>query len=294
MRIHAGVRLTLALAAAIALAVFGSGCGSSSTVLDPVAQAADRTALVGGAHMALEVQVSAAALPAPLTIRGSGFFNYKTREGSLSMDMTGLPSTTETTLPSGTLHMEELFTSGAIYVGSPLFAGKLPGGAQWMKIDISKFGQALGLDLQQLAGGQSNPAQFLEYLKASGGTVTPVAHELVRGVATTHYKGAIDLNKVADVLPSANRDQLRAALAKLIAQTGSGSIPVDVWVDAHRLVRRITMALAIATGGQQAQTQMTIELFGFGSTPTVTPPPQAEVYDATQAALSGLSSAGGG
>jgi hypothetical protein len=294
MRVHAGVRLTLALAAVIALAVWSSGCGSSSTVLDPVAQAADRTALVGGAHMALEAQVSAAALPTPLTISGAGFFNYKTREGSLSLDMTGLPTTTETSLPSGSLHMEELFTSGAIYVGSPLFAGKLPGGAQWMKIDISKFGQALGLDLQQLAGGQSNPAQFLEYLKASGGTVTPVGHELVRGVATTHYKGAIDLNKVADVLPSANRDQLRAALAKLIAQTGSGSIPVDVWVDAHRLVRRITMALAIATGGQQAQTQMTIELFGFGPTPAVTPPPQAEVYDATQAALSGLSSAGSG
>jgi hypothetical protein len=293
MRIHAGVRPILALAAAFALAVFGSGCGSSSTVLDPVAQAADTTALVGGAHMALQVQVSAATLPAPLTISGSGFFNYKTREGSLSMDMTGLPSTDSTSLPSGALHMEELFTSGVIYVGSPLFAGKLPGGAQWMKIDISKFGQALGLDLQQLAGGQSNPAQFLEYLKASGGTVTPVGRELVRGVATTHYKGAIDLNKVAEVLPSANRDQLRAALAKLITETGSGSIPVDVWVDSHRLVRRITMALAIATGGQQAQTQMTIELFGFGSTPTVTPPPQADVYDATQAALSGLSSAGG-
>ncbi|MFI4977594.1 MAG: hypothetical protein ACHP93_02410 [Solirubrobacterales bacterium] len=294
MRVHAGVRLTLALAASIALAVCSSGCGSSSAVLDPVAQAADATSLVGGAHMAFEVQVSAAALPAPFTVSGEGFFNYKTREGSLSLDMTGLPSTTATSLPSGSLQMEELFTSSAIYVGSPLFAGKLPGGAQWMKIDVSKFGQALGFNLQQLAGGQSNPAQFLEYLKASGGTVTPVGHELVRGVATTHYRGAIDLNKVADVLPSSNRDQLRAALAKLITQTGSASIPVDVWVDAHRLVRRITMALAVSTGAQQAQTRMTIDLFGFGSTPPVTPPPQAEVYDATQAALSGLSSAGGG
>jgi len=294
MRIHAGVRLIPALAATIALAVCSTGCGSSSAVLDPVAQAAEVTSNVGGAHMALEVQVSAAALPAPFTMSGEGFFNYKTREGSLSLDMTGLPSTAAASLPSGSLHMEELFTSAAIYVGSPLFAGKLPGGAQWMKIDLSKFGQALGLNLQQLAGGQSNPAQFLEYLKASGGTVTPVGHEFVRGVATTHYKGAIDLTNVADVLPSGNRGQLRAALAKLIAQTGSGTIPVDVWVDAHRLVRRIAMTLAISAGGQQVQTRMTIDLFGFGSTPAVTPPPAAEVYDATQAALSGLSSAAGG
>jgi hypothetical protein len=294
MRVHAGVRLTLALAATLALAVCASGCGSSSAVLDPVAQAADATSHVGGAHMTLEVQVRAAGLPAPFTISGVGFFNYKTREGSLSLDMTGLPSTAASSVPSGSLHMEELFKSSAIYVGSPLFAGKLPGGAQWMKIDISKFGPAIGLDLRQLAGGQSNPAQFLEYLKASGGTVTPVGHELVRGVATTHYKGAIDLNKVADVLPSRNRDQLRAALAKLVAQTGSASIPVDAWVDAHHLVRRIAMTLAISTGGQQAQTRMTIDLFGFGPTPPVTPPPQAEVYDATQTTLSGLSSAGGG
>jgi hypothetical protein len=293
MRVHAGARLTLALAGAIALAVSSSGCGSSGAVLDPVAQAADATSLLGGAHIALAMQVSAGGLPTPLTISGVGFFNYKTHEGTLSMDMTGFPSTSATSLPSGSLHMEELFTSSAVYVGSPLFAGKLPGGAQWMKIDVSKVGQAIGLNLQQLAGGQSNPAQFLEYLKASGGTVTPVGHELVRGVATTHYKGAIDLNRVADVLPSAGREEIRAALAKLIAQTGSPSIPVDVWVDAHRLVRRIAMALAIASGGQQAQTRMTIELFRFGSTPAVIPPPQAEVYEATQAALSGLSNSSG-
>ncbi len=294
MRVHVGVRLIPALAAAVAMAASSSGCGSTSAVLDPVAQAADATSQVGGAHMALAMEVSAGGLPAPLTISGVGFFNYKTHEGTLSMDMTGVPSTSGTNLPSGSVHMEELFKSSTVYIGSPLFAGKLPGGAQWMKIDIGKVGQAVGFDVQQLAGGQSNPAQFLEYLKASGGTVTPVGHELVRGVATTHYKGAIDLNKVADVLPSANRDQLRAALSKLIAQTGSASIPVDVWVDGHRLVRRITMAFAIASGAQQAQTRMTIELFRFGSTPPVTPPPQAEVYDATQAALSGLSGAGGG
>jgi hypothetical protein len=293
MRVHVGVRLIPALAAAAVIAVSSSGCGSTSAVLDPVAQAADATSLVGGAHMAIAMQVSAGTLPAPLTISGEGFFNYKTHEGTLSMDMTGVPSTSGTNLPSGSLHMEELFKSSAVYVGSPLFAGKLPGGAQWMKIDIGKVGQAAGFDVQQLAGGQSNPAQFLEYLKASGGTVTAVGHELVRGVTTTHYKGAIDLNKIADVLPSANRDQLRAAIAKLTAQTGSSSIPVDVWVDGHRLVRRITMAFAIASGPQKAQTRMTIELFKFGSTPAVTPPPQAEVYDATQATLSALSSTGG-
>ncbi|HEY4870179.1 MAG TPA: hypothetical protein VII79_09250 [Candidatus Dormibacteraeota bacterium] len=290
MRLQVATRFTPILAAAIVLAVSTSGCGSSAATLDPVAEAAAVTSQVGGAHLALTVQGSAAGLSAPFTISGQGFFNYKTREGTLSLDMTGLPAAAAASLPSGSLHIEETFKSSNIYIGSPLFASTLPGGAYWMKLDLSRFGQALGLDPQQLAGGQSNPAQFLEYLKASGGDVTPVGHELVRGAETTHYSGKVDLHKAADTLPSANRAQLRAGLDKVIAKTGTSSVPVDVWVDAHQLVRRMTMVLSLSGG---TQTRMTLELFEFGPTPTVTRPPENEVYDATQTALNGLRASGG-
>jgi hypothetical protein len=294
MRLIVGVRLIAMLAATGALAVAASGCGSSSTVLDPVAQAAEETSNVGGAHMALTVQVSAGALPSPFTMSGSGFFNYKTHEGMLSFELAGLPASAAGILPGGSLRMEELFKSSAVYVGSSLLAGKLPGGAKWMKIDIARVGQAFGLDVGQLAGGQTNPAQFLEYLKASGGAVTAVGHDTIRGVATTHYRGAIDLNKLANVLPSASRAQAHAALEKLLSQAGISSIPVDVWVDSHKLVRRINMSLGVSTGGQQAHMQMSIDLFDFGATPPVVTPPQGEVYDATGAALGGLAGTSGG
>jgi hypothetical protein len=54
------------------------------------------------------------------------------------------------------------------------------------------------------------------------------------------------------------------------------------------------MALSVSTGGQQAHTSMTVELFGFGSTPAVIAPAQSEVYDATPAALSSLGATSGG
>jgi hypothetical protein len=38
--------------------------------------------------------------------------------------------------------------------------------------------------------------------------------------------------------------------------------PVDVWVDAHRLVRRMTIVLAVAAGPQKVQVSFTIELSG--------------------------------
>jgi hypothetical protein len=285
MRLRMATGVLPGLAAAIALAT--SGCGSTSATLDPVAQAAEVTSRAGGAHLALTAHLSAAGLPAALTINGQGSFNYSSQEGTIGLDMSGLPTA------AGAVHMEEIFKSATLYIGSPLFAGKLPGGAHWMKLDIARFGQTLGLDLQSLTGGQSNPAQFLEYLKASGGTVTPVGHELVRGVPTTHYRGTIDLSKVADMLPGGNRAQLHAALAKVIAQIGASSLPVDVWVDSARLVRRMEIVISASAGGQSLRMQMNVELFGFGPTPAVTAPAQGDVYDATQAALAGLSASGG-
>jgi hypothetical protein len=281
------------LAAAIALALSTSGCGTSGVAIDPVAQAADLTQQVGGAHMSLTMRVSAPGLPSPLTMSGEGFFNYTNREGAMSLEMSGLPNAAAARLPSGHLRMEEIFKSSAVYVGSPLLAGKLPGGAHWMRLDLAGLGQAAGLNLQQLAGGQSNPAQLLEYLKASGGAVTVVGHELVRGVPTTHYRGAVDLGKAADVLPSTSRAQLRAALAKVIAQAGLSSLPVDVWVDAHRLVRRMTIVLSLPAGGQKLQMRLDLDLFGFGPTQPVALPPQGDVYDATRTTLAGLTANGG-
>jgi hypothetical protein len=162
-----------------------------------------------------------------------------------------------------------------------------------MKLDLGRFGQALGFNLEQLAGGQSNPAQFLEYLKASGGAVATVGHEHVRGVATTRYRGEINLQKAADVVPSSNRDQLRKALAKLAEQTGVSGLPVEVWVDAQGLVRRMSLALSLPAGGESVQLHMRIDLFGFGATPTIAAPQQSEVFDATQTALNGLSTSAG-
>jgi hypothetical protein len=281
-----------AAAATLALALASGGCGSSGVTLDPVAQAADATSQAGGAHVALVAKVSATGLSSPFTMSGEGFFNYTTREGMLTLELSGLPALGAASLAGG-LHIQEMFKASTIYVGSSLFAGKLPGGARWIKLDVARVGQSLGFDFRQLSGGQSNPAEFLDYLKASAGAVTPVGHDLVRGVASTHYRATIDLRKVAGALPQASRAELQAALAKVIARSGVSSLPVDVWVDTHGLVRRIALTLSQPVGGQQLQFQVTIDLFGFGATPAVTPPRDGEVLDGTQAALAALGGSGG-
>jgi hypothetical protein len=283
--------------AALALVLLLGACGSSSTgsssvaVRGPLADAAYVTAQAGGAHMSLSARIETGALPAAVTMDGSGFFNYKAREGTLSVTLAGLPANPITGSSAG---IEEIFKGTDVYVGSPLFAGNLPGGARWMRLDLARVGAAAGIDPSQLLGGQSNPAQLLEYLKASGGSVQVVGPDSVRGVPTTHYHGTVDLKKAAAALTQhVGNSSLRENFEKEIAKVGLTTMPVDVWIDAHRLVRRIELAIDVPAGAQRASMNMTIELFGFGATPTVTVPQAGETFDATTTALGGLKSLGG-
>jgi hypothetical protein len=273
------------LAIATSLGACGSSGGGSSTVAiaGPLASAAYATSQTGGAHMALSGRIEATGLPSPVTISGSGFFNYSSHEGTLSMTLAGLPASAVTGSSTG---IEEIFKGTDIYIGSSLFAGKLPAGARWMKLDLARVGAAAGIDPTQLLSGQSNPAQFLEYLKASGGSVQTVGRDTVRGVPTIHYHGTIDAKKAARVFAEhAGKSSLRESFEKEVAKVGLTTIPVDVWIDSHRLVRRMQLSFRIPAGGQTASINMTIELFGFGATPAVSTPPASETFDATSTAL---------
>ena len=281
MRLRA---LIAASFASIALAGALSGCGSSAVLVGPLARAADVTAHVGGAHVQLTATIEGAGFPQAIEMNGGGYFSFASHEGSFSIQLAGLPSAAG--LESAAT-MQEIFKGSDLYVGSSLFTNKLPGGARWMKVDIARVGQAAGLDPSQLLDGQSNPAQFLEYLKASGAAVTLVGHDRVRGVPTTHYAADIDLDKALGAVAGANA----GAAQKAIAELGVSELPVDVWVDSHNLVRRLQITLHAPAGGQNLQMQMSIELFGFGATPIVSAPPASETFDATSTALGGLGSA---
>jgi hypothetical protein len=291
MRVRSLICAIAAALGALAAALGATGCGGgAAAVLDPVALAADATSHAGGAHISFAGQISGPGLATPITLGGTGVFNYAAQEGSLGLDVSGLPASGD--LTQGSLHIDELFKSGTIYLASPLLSGQLPGGARWIRLDISKSAAALGLNLQQLSGGQSNPAQFLAYLKAITGATAVVGHDVIRGVHTTHYRGTIDLRKVADLVPPADRKAVSAALSQLIAQAGVSGVPVDVWVDAQRLVRRMQVALSLRLNGQPVGFALSVELFGFGPTAPVSAPAQGEVFDATGAALKGLTRGG--
>lgn len=292
MSLRSAPRTFAAMLAAGAIGVGAAGCGSSAATFDPVAQAADATTHSGGSRVAMSVTVQDPELGTPLTVTGNGSFNMARQEGALSFTVQGLPAAALSQVPSGSLRIAELFKHGVVYVSSPLFDGKLPGGAKWMKLDLSKFESGLGIDVQQMTSGQSDPSQYLQFLRASGGTIKAVGHEPIRGTATTRYEGSIDLRKAAESLPSSDRAKLNEAMQKLISQSGVGSLPVAAWIDAHHLVRRMSLRIPLSAGGSTGAVTVVYELFGFGATPAVNPPASGETFDATKLSLQALSGGG--
>jgi hypothetical protein len=99
---------------------------------------------------------------------------------------------------------------------------------------------------------------------------------------TTHYAATVSLDRLYGNLSSLDK----AVLAQLAPGQG---VPIDVWVDAHHLVRRVVMTLTLnAPNGSTMQETATVDLSDYGSQPRPTAPPAAQVTNADS--IAGLSS----
>jgi hypothetical protein len=167
------------------------------------------------------------------------------------------------------------------YMRMPFLASELPGGKEWVSIDLERAAQMQGRDLgelQSLAQG-SDPRQLLSYLRALAGDVTHVGDEEVRGVPTAHYFAVVDWQKV---LQQAAKQAGEPGLLDQFQGLGGSmsNIPVDVWVDESRRLRRMTMDFSMTAGTQEAGGSLRLELFDYGQTVDVDAPPASDVVDA--------------
>jgi hypothetical protein len=276
--------------APVAIAAMLSACGSSggqgggtATVVS-LARAADVTTRAGGARIALSGGIEAAGLLS-IGLAGSGSFNFSGHEGSLVMTLSGLPSVLGS---GGRLPLEERLKDGSVYVSSPLLAGRLPGGTQWVRLDLKRVGQGLGLDPSTLAGGGLDPTQYLQELRAVGATPKPLGSEQLRGVQTTRYRVSVDVQKLVELQSGSDVAKVHEALSKL----GVSQIPLEAWVDAQGRIRKVAVDVHQTVAGHAVGVRIAAEYFGFGPVPPVTAPPSSQVFDLTGQGLQGLSALG--
>lgn len=283
-----------ATGALVAGAVAMSGCGASAT-LDPIARAAEVSTQQTGVTIAMTMQFSSPQLPGgTYAITANGSFDERAHTGQMTMDLSGVPGFSSLAGPGeGTVQMVMLYPD--VYMHMPFLAGKLPEGKTWMKLDITKAAAAAGVSSSFSSFDQSDPTQFLEYLRGSAGGVVSLGRETVEGVSTTHYHGELELSRILANIPSSEQGAAKSALEKLgSAGVGVGGIPVEVWIDAQGRVRRIEMSFGGAgTAAAGISANITLAFKSYGPVPPVTPPPAGEVFDATSAAAAAGIGSGG-
>jgi len=270
MRIRLQV-LSIGLAAALAV----SGCGAEESAkkaasgakdaLDPVAQAAETTsAQKGGIAMSMKGGASVAGEKVP--IEGSGVMDRAGKAGTFSFT---------TSVGGKSMKIDQIIVDRVIYMSSDLFS-QLPGGKKWIKVDLKSELAKQGVDLDSLGGGTTqDPAAALEYLKGAGPS-KELGTETVNGTKTTHYHVDADLSKV--VGKSADEDN-KKAIEKLIATTGTKTLPIDVWVDGRHLVRREKISYSGSEQGQKATFEFTMDFTKYGVDVDAKAPPADEVAD---------------
>lgn len=277
-----GRRAGIAAACAVvgvAAVVAGCGGGGHALALDPVAAAAARTQDAGAARIRYSLSFTAPQLGRTIRINGNGVI-----DGTSGIANFDLGSALQGSgLPAGSSITEIYLEQGGdfvIYMQSDALTSRIPGGKQWLKLDLTKLGKSAGVDLGKLmSGSQLQPADLLSMLKSEGATVRTVGTEKVDGAVTTHYHVAVDLAKALATAGVSN-----PALTGIAAE--APSVPEDVWVGADGLVRRITVSYTLSS----TRMTMSMDLYDYGVDLTIAAPPSSDVYDATPLAQQGTSS----
>lgn len=211
------------------------------------------------------------------TITGAGQADFATKAFRLSMNA-----------PSGDT-VKVLLMHGTEYLQVPAAArSQIPGHKAWVSVNLTKVSQAkLGASFSQVASASTgNPTQALSQLRAVSGRVAKAGHATVASVPATEYRAQVSLDKVAAQVQATEGSKAAQAIRQQIKALHTATVPVQVWVDAHRLVRQIRYQTPIPAAGTGGPTGtgtavLTMTFTSFGTPVQLTPPPASQTTDIT-------------
>jgi hypothetical protein len=210
-------------------------------------------------------------------ITGVGQADFATKAFTLSVNAPN----------GGTIKL--LLTHGTEYLQVPKAdRSRIPGHKAWVSVNLNKVSQAkLGASFSQAASASDdNPSQALSQLQAVSSGVSKAGSANVAGVPTTEYRAQVSLDKVAARAQAKEGPKAAQAIRQEIKAIGTSTVPVEVWVDAHHLVRQIryqTPIPAAATGSSSGtgKAALTMTFTSFGTPVHLTPPPAGQTADIT-------------
>lgn len=240
----------------------------SSTTL-PAGLLAERALLLAAARTSAECTYSFSldtlvASSGAVIAAASGSFDAVTGNASMTVELPG----------TGRLSVAALRSHGVtdLYV-------QLPGALD------AELGEHAGAWLALTPAMQASPvhdalaraeltaelvASSVASLSGAGTGVAVVGRQATDGVATTEYRGTLDLLRAAALEPLASGD-----IGHVVAATGVSAIGATAWVGPTGLLRQLVLALP-GVPGAPVPVNVTVRLSGFGSAislPAVVPAP---------------------
>jgi hypothetical protein len=248
------------------------GCGGDTLSLDPVANAANKTAATDSARVAFTMTVTSSTV-GTVTMNGRGIFDGRSKTGWMNATV-NVPPQARTQL-GGDPKMEMIFDASdgvVMYMRSSMIPG-VPANS-WVKMDLEKLAKEQGVDLNSLMNAnQADPNQTLKMLLASSGARVS-GSDRVRGVQTTRYSFRVDLNRLAK-----ENKELREALDQMIQVSGVDSFPAEAWIDGQGRIRRLKIGMTMRSSQASGTITMVEEFYDFGVRATIFPPPDDQVID---------------
>lgn len=267
--------LGLLVAVLVAFLLLGS---SSNPAVDPIAQAATVSSQAPGYRMHMSLSLTSSAFSGAITGYGDSVIDPRHHAASTSftLDFSSLPAAAQV-LGATTMSLDMIVDGGAAYLKLPhALLGAIPslGDKPWLKLNLDKATGIPGLSSLGNDPTTSDPSQVLQYLNAASSSVTNEGEQRVDGVQTTHYHADLSLDRLTAGVPAADRPAVQQALSKLRQAAGSAEVPVDVWIDAHRLVRRTALSMSLhVAGGPSLQETIVADLTDYGPQPRPVLPP---------------------
>lgn len=254
------------LSALVLGAALVAGCSSGGDAEEPAGPAPDALVKAAAARSSgagsskVSVLTTTASGSRSVVSSGEGAYDYAKRTGTLTFSVPGADGQAAT---GGTI--EERIVGDDLYLSLPQPKGV------FYKLKVA---DVAGTSL----GGSTDPTAPLQALKAAT-EVTEAGTEQVRGVETTHYEGAYDVQQALAATQGPARTILQTALRGASLET----VPFDAYLDSEgrlvKLVQVIELPAGPTTGGQPLRSETSLELYEFGTTVTVAVPPAASVRD---------------
>jgi hypothetical protein len=275
-RIAVGLNGVAATAVAVAVAVAVAGCGGAST---PAGSVIARAADVSDAATGYTVQMSMNEMvpgAGTVQIAGTGAFSRVSHSGEMTMTVQAAGQN---------LQLQEIILGPTFYVKEPpAVAAKLPGGKPWLEVDLSKAGGQYLSTVSSLmsSSSETNPAAFLDYLKAESNQVKDLGQATVAGVTTTHYRATIDLDKAGTGQPASIHALDQRLLKQLPGKVlDSTDLPADVWIDASHRVREMNFTMKVIPNSLNETIPISVNVImtGYGPQATPTPPPASQTLN---------------